>query len=134
MFEIVDNSVDESLAGHCSEITVTLNDNGSVEVQDNGRGIPTGIHPVTGKSALETVLCVLHAGGKFGGEDSGYKVSGGLHGVGVECSECSFLPLTMREVRRDGKLHHISFEKGMPQSGLVAEPLSSDEIEKPGTR
>ncbi len=74
VFEVVDNSVDEALAGHCSEIILTLNNDGSVEVQDNGRGIPCDKHPVTGKSALETVLCVLHAGGKFGGEESGYKV------------------------------------------------------------
>ncbi len=133
VFEIVDNSVDESLAGHCSEITVTLNDNGSVEVQDNGRGIPTGIHPVTGKSALETVLCVLHAGGKFGGEDSGYKVSGGLHGVGV--SVVNALSSNLRcEVRREAKLHHISFEKGIPQTGLVVEPLDGDEGKITGTK
>src|SRR3989344_4158998 len=83
VWEVVDNSVDEAMAGHATWVKVILNEDGSVTVRDNGRGIPVEVHKQTKKSALETVLTVLHAGGKFGGDASGYKVSGGLHGVGV---------------------------------------------------
>ena len=124
VFEVVDNSVDESLAGHCTEITVTLNNDGSVEVCDNGRGIPCGVHPTTGKSTLETVLCVLHAGGKFGGEDSGYKVSGGLHGVGISVVNALSEKLTV-EVIRDNQFHTMSFSEGIPLSGIQIKPLDS---------
>ena len=124
VFEVIDNCVDEALAGHCKEISLALNADGTVEVEDDGRGIPCGIHPATGKSALETVLCVLHAGGKFGGDGSGYKVSGGLHGVGISVVNALSDRLDI-EVCREGSSHKMHFEKGIPKSLLEITALSS---------
>jgi len=116
VYEVVDNSVDESLAGFCSLIQVTINPDGSCTVEDNGRGIPVDVMPQYGKSALEIVLTVLHAGGKF--DKSTYQVSGGLHGVGVHVVNALSSAFSVN-VYRDGKVHEMQFERG-----LVTKPLS----------
>lgn len=119
IWEVVDNSVDEAMAGHADRIEVVIQEDGGLTVHDNGRGIPIDVHKTTKKSALETVLTVLHAGGKFGGDASGYKVSGGLHGVGVSVVNALSTNLTA-QVRRDGKIYEQKYKIGVPQ-GKVKE-------------
>ncbi len=123
VYEVVDNSVDEALAGYCKNIDVTLNSDGSVTVIDDGRGIPTDIHSRTGKSALETVLTKLGAGGKFG--EGGYKVSGGLHGVGVSVVNAlsEWVEVT---VWREKRIHTQRFERGIPKTDLQVKPGSDN--------
>ncbi|XP_022153898.1 DNA gyrase subunit B, chloroplastic/mitochondrial [Momordica charantia] len=133
VYEILDNAVDEAQAGFASQIDVVLHADNSVSITDNGRGIPTDLHPATRKSSLETVLTVLHAGGKFGGSSSGYSVSGGLHGVGLSVVN-ALSELLEVCVWRDGKEFHQNYSRGKPVTTLTCHVPSSELKHRQGTR
>ncbi|XP_057872812.1 DNA gyrase subunit B, chloroplastic/mitochondrial isoform X3 [Cryptomeria japonica] len=132
VFEVLDNSIDEAQAGFATVIDIILFPDDSVSIKDNGRGIPTDLHPITQKSALETVLTVLHAGGKFGGESSGYSVSGGLHGVGVSVVNALSEKLEVT-VWRDGMEYHQTFMRGKPVTELQSNKITDEPTSLQGT-
>ncbi|MGF0095084.1 DNA topoisomerase (ATP-hydrolyzing) subunit B [Peptoniphilus sp. SGI.035] len=129
VYEVVDNSIDEALAGICDHIIIKINKDGSIEISDNGSGIPVAIHPQTGKSTVETVLTILHAGGKF--NNSAYKVSGGLHGVGVSVVNALSNKL-VATVKRDGKIYRQEFSRGIKKTEL--EVIGETKIDDTGTK
>lgn len=131
IWEVVNNSIDEAMAGHCRNIVVKISEDNTVEISDDGRGIPVEKHHQTKKSTLETVLTILHAGGKFGG--SGYKISGGLHGVGISVVN-ALSEWLKAEVKRDGKIYTMEFKRGKPQSKEPKAISDKEKTKKTGTK
>ena len=130
IYEVVDNSVDEFMAGYCKSINITIQKNGSVKVEDDGRGIPVDKHPITGVSALETVMTTLHAGGKFGGK--AYAVSGGLHGVGASVVN-ALSTIVNAQILRNGKIYEQEYSKGITQTEVSVSDAPDENILKSGT-